>query len=271
MMNENVFYLTLPSDSSMNIYRDNKISSFCVNLPNPLELDSNSWKVGIVELIYPNLFENIRLGYNSIEEIRHRHGEKMQREIKLVPGYYNNPQMIVDHLNTTLKHIKSTEDYYGGNSDNDDGFVDNIFEYNTILQKTIVKMHRGCTIKFGESDIAKVLGFKVNKVLEENKGAISEFPSLIKNGLNLLYIYCDIAKPHMVGDFSAPLLRVVPVSGKYGEHISHKFERPMFFPISKNNIYTIKFDLRSENGDLFPFLAGKVVITLIFRRKENYL
>ena len=271
-MKENVFYLTLPSDSSMDIYGDNKISSFCVSLSNPLELDSNLWEVGIVELIYPNLFVNIRQGRNSIEETRYRNAREIRREIKLVPGYYSNVQKIVDHLNTTLKHSKSPDDYlYGANSENDDGVVDNIFEYNEILQKTVVNMHHGCSIKFGKSDIAKILGFTPNKVLIANKGTISEFPSLIKNGLNLLYIYSDIAKPHAVGDSNAPLLRVVPLRGEYGEHISHKFERPMFFPISKNNIDNIKLDLRSENGDLFPFLAGKVVVTLIFRRKKIYL
>ena len=64
------FYLTLPSDSSLDIYGDNKISSFCVSLSNPLELDSNLWEVGIVELIYPNLFVNIRQGRNSIHRFR---------------------------------------------------------------------------------------------------------------------------------------------------------------------------------------------------------
>ena len=45
-MNEQ-FYLVLPSNSSLNIFQENKTSSCKVQLPYPLELDITKWEVAL--------------------------------------------------------------------------------------------------------------------------------------------------------------------------------------------------------------------------------
>ena len=53
------FYVILPSNSSMDIYPDNKISNFKVHLANPLKLDSTKWEVGLSEIQFPHLWYNM--------------------------------------------------------------------------------------------------------------------------------------------------------------------------------------------------------------------
>ena len=46
------FYLTLPSNSSMQIYPTNTLTNFNTQLPNSLFLDGD-WEVGVAEIQYP--------------------------------------------------------------------------------------------------------------------------------------------------------------------------------------------------------------------------
>ncbi|GIY69569.1 uncharacterized protein CDAR_82081 [Caerostris darwini] len=52
------FYLTLPSDSSLHYFPNNKISSFVTQLPSPITLDGK-WEVGLAEIIYPHTWYNV--------------------------------------------------------------------------------------------------------------------------------------------------------------------------------------------------------------------
>ena len=45
------FYVTLPSDSSMNTYPDNTVAHYVTKLPRPINLDGD-YEVALAELIY---------------------------------------------------------------------------------------------------------------------------------------------------------------------------------------------------------------------------
>ena len=47
------FYLTLPSNSSLAIFPDNKTTSYRVKLPQTIDLEGN-WEVGLYSVSYPN-------------------------------------------------------------------------------------------------------------------------------------------------------------------------------------------------------------------------
>ncbi|GFX80817.1 uncharacterized protein TNCV_3215651 [Trichonephila clavipes] len=52
------FYVTLPSDSSMHFFPENKISHFKTQLPSPVCLNGE-WEVGLSEIIYPHSWLNV--------------------------------------------------------------------------------------------------------------------------------------------------------------------------------------------------------------------
>ena len=62
----NQFSVILPSNASMNLYPENKTSSFKVNLPQTLELDSSKWEVELSEIQFEHSWYNIREGRNFI-------------------------------------------------------------------------------------------------------------------------------------------------------------------------------------------------------------
>ena len=63
-MNEQ-FYLVLSSNSSLNIFQENK-TSYKVQLPYPLELEITKWEVALSEIQFPNNFSTIGDGRNRI-------------------------------------------------------------------------------------------------------------------------------------------------------------------------------------------------------------
>ena len=53
------FYITLLSDSSMNMFPSNKQSEFTVRLNHPIKIDVESWEVALVEIATPPEVLNI--------------------------------------------------------------------------------------------------------------------------------------------------------------------------------------------------------------------
>ena len=55
------FYLTLPSNSTMEIYPSNTVTNFITQLSDSLFLEGD-WEVGLAEIQYPYTWNNIRSG-----------------------------------------------------------------------------------------------------------------------------------------------------------------------------------------------------------------
>ena len=79
----------------MDIYHNNKISSFKVNLPEILQVDSKPWEVALKEIQFPHLWYNVRKNksyfigcYNIVKRCpsNKRFEFKFMNEIK--PGCY---------------------------------------------------------------------------------------------------------------------------------------------------------------------------------------
>lgn len=53
------FYMTLPSDGSIQFFPDNKLSDYKTLLPNQLNLDDGEWEVALTEMMYGTDVQNI--------------------------------------------------------------------------------------------------------------------------------------------------------------------------------------------------------------------
>ena len=50
-----------------------------------------------------------------------------------------------------------------------------------------------------------------------------------------------------------------------------KYDQPRYFPVQKKTFDTIEIDIRDDTGESIPFDAGKLIVTLHFRRaKDSY-
>ena len=84
------FYFYCPSNSSMSIYKGNKVSHFTTKVSTPLEMNSE-YEVGISEIQYPNSWYNIRPKLNQY--VLRRRDEMVTQSnvytLRIKPKYYN--------------------------------------------------------------------------------------------------------------------------------------------------------------------------------------
>ena len=260
------FYVVLPSNSSMDVFPDNKVSSFRVNLPHSLNLDPDKWEVALKEIQFSYSWYNIRRGKNIIiKKVIHSTMElgvqTRIKKIEIPSGYYTNIDKILDvireHEADAVKEEKVT------------------VEIDSTSKKTFVKIpNYKVELDFNGSDVAKVLGFQPNTVvnrlmsLQSSRGFESELAANIKHATHdSVYLYTDVIKERVVGDFMVPLLRIIPIQNRFGELISMEYSQPHFIDLNRGNINSIEIHIKDDLGDFISFESGKSIVTLIFRRK----
>ena len=85
-------------------------------------------------------------------------------------------------------------------------------------------------------------------------------------GLSYLFVYTNLIRGRMVGDSQTPLLRVIPVYGIYGD-ATHEFRHVHYTEAAAFNSDVVKVNIRTDTGELAPFVEGKVLFTLHLRKR----
>ena len=111
--------------------------------------------------------------------------------------------------------------------------------------------------------------------IDETEAYYWEFPADLCAGNHLIFIYTNIIEYQYVDDTKAPLLRVIDSkqclkNGSVCElEPTHRivFTNLDYKKILTNTIQPISIELRTETGQLVPFLGtGKVILTLQFKK-----
>ena len=98
-------YITLVSDSSSDIFPDNRISRFRVKLPKKILLTRFDNQIGLKYISWPHKANNIEDGEFSIYFINVLEPEDLPQYVhhtQIDPGYYARP---IDLINTLNKKI----------------------------------------------------------------------------------------------------------------------------------------------------------------------
>lgn len=115
--------------------------------------------------------------------------------------------------------------------------------------------------------LSEILGFSQEQtsLISSTSGNLS--PDL-RRGIYSLYIYCDICSQIYVGNALVPLLRTVSFNSKaYGDTVTVLYDNPIYVPIIKRSIDKIEILIYDDAGRKVPFIEGKTVVTLHFRRR----
>ena len=286
------FYVTLPSDSSSNYFPENKISHYVTRLPSTLDL-TGSWEVGVVEFIYPHMWNNV----NSVEPFKYDLGNDKLESRRISNGYYESPVEIIKAMGSDLHKEK-----------------DIVLNYNKHTKKVKLISKRGTRLIL-PTGIAESLGFDPGEVTPPRPCTTWQSPDYEKqwdglelsssNGeclklsakeiernnlkpvlgpatntiespssadpnadFRLFYIYCDIVEPQIVGDVYAPLLRIVTVKGQDGEMVHELYDRPHYIPLIRKKFQSIEIVIRTHLGRLVSFDRGRLIVKLHFREKH---
>ena len=92
------FYLTLPSNPSLNVFPDNKTTSYHVKLPQVIDLHGD-WEVGLYSISYPNTSYTLQ---NHENHIYCSVGYIFQTAI-VDYGYYGTMDDLVKSVNAAFK------------------------------------------------------------------------------------------------------------------------------------------------------------------------
>lgn len=148
-----------------------------------------------------------------------------------------------------------------------------IFRYVSTNKRVSVRIHPRVDNKiFGvqfSPALAEMLGFNRHVVYEGHEEHRAFNPPDMHVNINLLYVYCDLLEQVIVGDTKASLLRIVnrvPDDHQL-DGINHAVFDPItYVPLQKKFFDTIEILLMTDQGESMPFIDGKSIVVLEFRR-----
>lgn len=113
-MEKDQFYITLPSNSSMQFFPDNRTCCYITQLPRSIEL-TGEWEVGLAEILYPVSFASSSPSSLPIEEITDKSDSQDHAGPSHLPGMrYDATEraVIIDRdtrMETTLPRTPSCQ------------------------------------------------------------------------------------------------------------------------------------------------------------------
>ena len=270
-------FLTLPSNSSMDIYPENRLSDYMVHLPKEINL-SGSWELGLSEILYPNTWYNIDTNQFYIFYQR----GALEFVAVLPAGYYQQPQYIVRQILQEMRREFQNRNKTLVSEGVLTQPIDFLFDltYNPLTQLTTMSIQhkKGAptTDRNGtaqpdvvvtlSNELASILGFQ--KVWYREIGEYTSASVANVDTVNAIYVYCDVIEHRTVGHTLAPLLAVLPVTGKPGAYVSKRYDKIQYHPVLKKNLSDIHISLRDDQGKRIRFRKGKVIVTLHLRPKK---
>jgi hypothetical protein len=249
IMEHSGFYLTLPSNASAQIYRNNQSSKYTTNFPKPIEL-SEAWEVGLSEITYPHSWYNIKAKDRDFYCKRFSEPAKL---IKLKKGFYRTVDRIVSELNEHLTLNK----------------MEIFLFYNPIHKRIQISGPANGGIKTS-GNLSYMLGMGPNKWTYVND-KLFPFPADIHAGFYNIFVYTDIITYQRVGDSCVPLLRTVHIDGKDGDIVTVNYDKPHYVHVSKNYIENILVELKTDQNENIEFTYGKTIVKLHFRPTKTSL
>lgn len=242
------FFLTLPSNASAEVFPGNTLTNYTVKLPHPINF--GDYTVALVGIQYPNAWENITWECALKVYLPEDRGTKL---VTLPPGKYDDISQVIKMLHKKLKKIGIDKEVY--------------LTYNNATKKTHIHLTaQGYRAQLSPK-LSNILGFSRNNnfIIEPDTEGLDV--SDVDEGMTSLFVYSPILQNQMVGDVMSPLLRVVPLKSNHNDkNIYHEFTHLRYIPLIDETSDLINIDIRRDNGQSIPFISGKVIVTLHFKK-----
>ena len=150
------------------------------------------------------------------------------------------------------------------------------FGYEPVTQKIVA--HMKCDTKFAlYGDLPDILGFGRGEATtiftSSARSMVVRGYSIVdlRRGFESLCVYSSIVESRIVGDKIAPLLRIVPITGRHGEMVTARFDHVQYMPVLSREFEDVEIEIRDDTGRPVPFERGKVTVTLHLRRRRTGL
>ena len=251
-MESSSFYVTLPSNASMNLFPFNKQSSYKVQLPKTLYLPGQ-YEVALAEIHFPVSWATFAKSDSYKIVIKNKdNGNTLD---VYIPGMsYETIKHLVFSINSAivsaLAEIRTDGDSV-------------LLELDEPLGKVIVICKDPYVINFSE-EMNDVLGLQNAKW---HSRTIGRYRHNLSRGFTSLYVYSSVCAPQIVGDTYAPLLRNVAIKGRRDEYLVKTYPEPHYVNVNTDQVDLIEMNIKDDTGEDVPFMSGKVICKLHFRQK----
>jgi hypothetical protein len=250
------FYLTLPSNASLDVFPDNKTTEYHVQLPQSIDLEGD-WETGVYSISYPYTWYTMQDNSTETHFLFKVPTSKWYDSAVLEYGHYET-------MNEFTKGMTDALETEIGNR------TDICLTYNAITGKVAIRLKPGCKL-YLNNKLSLILGFGGKELmLDAAKGAVQESPLADLSFFSSIFTYCNIVQAQVVGDVNARLIKTVPVEGTYGDTITRTFTNIQYLPVETKSFEDVEIVLRTDTGDPVPFERGKVVVTLHFRKHTYF-
>ena len=208
-----MFYLTLPSNSSMNYFPNNALTYYATKLLKITDLDG-AWEIGLAEKQCPHSWYSVKNNEAWLKVHFYKELELQKHLVLLPDGYYSSAKRIIKAIEGK-KHRKELKNKFD-------------ICFNKINHKIDMKVKKDCQVIISPL-LQSMLRFK--QAIFPAEEYASDWIADVKKELNSLYVYCPLVEPRMVGDAQVPLLRIAPVEGRDGEMITRVFDPILYCPL----------------------------------------
>lgn len=279
------FYVTLPSDSSMNLFPRNTQCCFTVKLPRPISIRKENWEVALAELIVPAESHNItrnNCGFNLVTKeasiifiLQERSSRRnyfdarasdglQGLQLKIPEGAYSSPGDLVETMQ------KLIDDAIGEEMQK---ILNLKIGYSKVAQRVKITSNDKQTGIELPRQLAELLGYRTQKESIAFMDLYTRFPYCpdMNSGHNQMFIYSDVADFTFVGHLETQILRVVPVKNNKvtdGKHFTYEFANLHYVPVCKSNFDRIEINISGDTGESIYFAGGKSMVKLHFREKK---
>ena len=236
---EQGFYITLPSQSSIKLFPDNNPSEYTVRLPRWIHL-KGEWETGLHSIAYTpwNIIRHLDEPISFMTGGKEGKGGKMRK-------HYSSVKEYIEAINDSQSHIEF------------------VYESNG---KVTAHLSPGYTLHLRREQ-AIVLGFMTFEDSSEtydieNVEESGQYKANLYRETNI-HVYCNIVQPQIVGDKMAPLVAVVPCQKTTETYETlYAVENIHYIPVQTKSFQNIQVHLRSSTEEPIPFEHGRAAITL---------
>nr|CAD2209252.1 unnamed protein product [Meloidogyne enterolobii] len=261
------------------------------------------WKSGMCEALVDK-FRNVHIEYtNKLKELRTQAKDKYKRLKELyqkrtepvsnvttaehvsiseeteVPSLKSEDEIFTDLMN--IENLKMPDDFKRIISvTNEVGFDPWIrvfrkprlacnFEFHSYKNRFSLHIDSEYVEKIELTEqLAYILGFD-RQILTET--CIANFMPDMRGGVSCFHVYAPgLIEPMVIGDVTAPVLRIVTIRGKQDEIIEEQFLCVQYHKLLVKEISEIFIEIRTSSGTLMPFQYGTCTLTLHFKKATYF-
>lgn len=258
------FYVTLPSNASMNVYKNNLISDYKTDLLVPLKLNG-AWEVALSKIIYRNSLST-NIGFLDIVN-------KLDKSLNSIPIEIEQGQNLLDAFKTLALVVNRANDLVKGITDNKKVLEVKVVETESktnagSLGSVQIVLHENFQLSF-RGAISNIFNVSSSSIFDSEKAFSIELLNEKVLVNEAFFIYSDIIEEQFVGDTKAPLLDTVALKGNIDEAITIDFLNPHYVNLIKSDISSIQITIKDSAGENIHFKnLAKVIVKLHFRPKR---